>query len=328
MSTSLTLLNIIIVNYKTWQDCIECCESILASDYPHYRILVVDNASPNDSTLQLLDWARKKSEKEGLKFNFVTDHELKCASDSLFNSKLTLIQSSENLGYATGLNKPLRHLLQFERAQANQAVLLLNPDIIVEPNSLQAMVIKLLQNQKSVVGAMMYDYNAQEELVLCGGAKILKPFGIISNIKSPNDAAKIDYIVGGCLLVTLESFSVIGVMPEFYFAYWEETHWCLLARRKGYIFSVADRAKVFDKISGSFGKGYLSEYLYTRNALIFAKLFYPYWLPTILLFQIVRMIKRITQGRKENLRAIAYGTLDFVFGNTKPKPWIPKDDKI
>jgi len=37
---------VIVLNYNGWWDTIECLESVLKSDYPNFKIIVLDNDSP------------------------------------------------------------------------------------------------------------------------------------------------------------------------------------------------------------------------------------------------------------------------------------------
>src|SRR4051812_10827398 len=47
----------VIVNFNGWRDTVECLESVLRSDYDTLRVIVVDNASTDDSVHRLADWA-------------------------------------------------------------------------------------------------------------------------------------------------------------------------------------------------------------------------------------------------------------------------------
>ena len=42
-------VSIIIMNFNRWQDTLECLESVYQIEYPNYDIIVVDNASEDDS---------------------------------------------------------------------------------------------------------------------------------------------------------------------------------------------------------------------------------------------------------------------------------------
>jgi len=53
---------IIILNYNSWKDTIECLESVLRNDYPNYQVIVIDNGSPNNSMEYIKAWAEGRQE--------------------------------------------------------------------------------------------------------------------------------------------------------------------------------------------------------------------------------------------------------------------------
>lgn len=75
---------VVVLNYKKYQETIECVLSLLNQDYP-LEIVIVDNCSENDS----VDILRQKF--------------------SLFTN-ISLIESSENVGYARGNNLGIKYL--------------------------------------------------------------------------------------------------------------------------------------------------------------------------------------------------------------------------
>jgi GT2 family glycosyltransferase len=99
MRQSKPLVYIIILNFNGWQDTLECLVSLEKLSYPNYKIIVVDNASRDDSV---------KVFKQRY-------------------PKLTLIASEKNLGFAGANN------LGMKNAQLHQAkyIWLLNNDTVV-----------------------------------------------------------------------------------------------------------------------------------------------------------------------------------------------------
>ena len=108
------------------------------------------------------------------------------------------------------------------------------------------------------------------------------------------------------------NFNTVGLLPENYFLYWEETDWCYTAKLKGYQLLVCPDAICYDKISTVIGKGFLSDYYYARNGLHFvAKFNKPYlWLALPLMG--ARWLKRIFTGRWDRARGVWIGTIDFL----------------
>ena len=94
-------VSIVIVNYNGRQWLEACLSSVLESIYGNFGVVLVDNAS-SDESLQLV---RER-----------------------FPS-VSVIASSENLGFAEGSNLGIRAAL----ATPAEYVVLLNPDTIVEP---------------------------------------------------------------------------------------------------------------------------------------------------------------------------------------------------
>lgn len=52
------LIYIILLNWNSWVDTIECLESLFRNDYPNYRVVVCDNNSMDDSMLYIKAWAK------------------------------------------------------------------------------------------------------------------------------------------------------------------------------------------------------------------------------------------------------------------------------
>lgn len=69
-----------------------------------------------------------------------------------------------------------------------------------------------------------------------------------------NDILKInqtDYTTGSSLFFSLELSGIIGLMDESYFLYFEETDWCLRARKYGYQIGIIASTALEHKTSQS-----------------------------------------------------------------------------
>ncbi|RKX59396.1 MAG: hypothetical protein DRP29_04690 [Thermodesulfobacteriota bacterium] len=53
---------VIILNYNSWKDTIECLESVLRNDYPNYQVIVIDNGSQDNSMEYIKAWAEGRQE--------------------------------------------------------------------------------------------------------------------------------------------------------------------------------------------------------------------------------------------------------------------------
>ncbi|WP_342452635.1 glycosyltransferase family 2 protein [Thermococcus stetteri] len=53
-------VSIIILNWNGWKDTIECLESLYRITYPNYDVILVDNASKDDSVQKIKEYAEGK----------------------------------------------------------------------------------------------------------------------------------------------------------------------------------------------------------------------------------------------------------------------------
>ncbi|MFP3125328.1 glycosyltransferase [Ectobacillus funiculus] len=119
-------ISFVILHYLTEQDTIECIESILNNvDYKDYSILVVDNGSPNNSG-------------ESLKLRYQ------------YNSKVDIILSDKNLGFAKGNN--VGFLKAKYEYQADFIILMNNDTIIEQQDFLDQVVSKYNSTKYAVMG--------------------------------------------------------------------------------------------------------------------------------------------------------------------------------
>ncbi len=102
---SQSLVSIIILNYNADQLLLDCVESIMKTNYDNFEIIVVDNASADDS---------HKKCKEKFK-------------------KIRLIENEKNLGYCEGNNVGIQDA-------KGDFIVILNPDTTVEPDWLSELV--------------------------------------------------------------------------------------------------------------------------------------------------------------------------------------------
>ncbi|GAH32039.1 unnamed protein product [marine sediment metagenome] len=54
-------VSIIILNWNSWQDTIECLESIKNVNYKNLEVIIIDNASYDTSPEKIIYWLRKKT---------------------------------------------------------------------------------------------------------------------------------------------------------------------------------------------------------------------------------------------------------------------------
>lgn len=298
---------IIILNYKKWQDTLECLESVFQSSYKDFSVIVIDNNSQNNSLEHLIQWADKNASAHPLHYIYLNKEDIADSFSSPSFSRLTFIQNDSNAGFAGGMNIALRFLQGLDAY-----VWLLNPDMVVTKNALAELAgFAIRQPLNSITGAMIKSYWGNRNLLFCGGFKVNFLSATVSMIKRTTAVNRLDYISGGCLFAHTSSLERIGLLPEEYFLYWEETDWCYRAKQMGFGLNVCTTAVCYDKISTVIGKDFMANYYYSRNGLLFISKFCKKNIPVVLFFLGMRFLKRVITGRWGRARGIYRGTMDF-----------------
>jgi len=257
---------IIIVNWNGELDTLECLESLKNNDYPNYEVVIIDNGSKD-------------------KFQ-VSD------------SKIKVIYNKENLGFSGGNNIGIKYALE----NNTDYVLLLNNDTIVSKDFLSKMV-EVAENNNSygIIGPKIYHYEEKDRIWFAGG-KInwlynkgtMVGYNEIDN--GQYDQPKIqktDYITGCCALIKGEVIEKIGLIPEEYFLYYEDTDWSLRAQKQGYECLFVPKASIWHKGSkSSIAESPSYIYYHIRNGLIMAKKYAPWYIKPFVHLDILFRIKK------------------------------------
>jgi len=242
----------IILNYRDTDDTLRCVSSLRESSYRWQSVVVIDNGSDSESATALVD---------GL-------------------PATTLILSADNLGYAGGNNLGIRHALN----RGADYVWILNPDTEVQPETLERMVQTMTRYPEiGIAGARVLNGRNGGQTIWFNGGRIDWSTGArTSHMDSgqrdsevPGDRIHdVDYVTGASMLVRREVFDDVGLLPERYFLYFEETDFNVRAHRRGWRLVVDPRARLLH-YQRSWGNVPGPQYIYyiTRNQLLFASTF-------------------------------------------------------
>lgn len=239
------LVSIIILNWNGLNDTLECLQSISKIKYPNYQVIIVDNASIDNSVVEI-----KKQYPD-----------------------IMIIVNSCNLGFSEGNNVGIRHCLDID----NKYILLLNNDTTVDPDFLCNLISGAEENPSAgIYSGLIYYYNNPESLWYAGAEWQNDGFKHIHDLQYPHDQQPsylTDYICGCMLLTRKDVINDVGLLDPKFFLTYEETDWCYRAKHRGYQCSVIPTAKIWHKISVSFGgnNSPLQNYFFTRNFLLWAK---------------------------------------------------------
>jgi len=156
------------------------------------------------------------------------------------------IAADGNLGFARANNLALPQT-------TGEAVLLLNPDTACTPHSLAHLHRELATRaDAAAVGPTLIDETGEPTITygnfpawryhlleLLGAHDSRWPTVLrgISFVRIPargDPTRAVDYVAGACMMIKRRVIEELGALDERFFMYFEETDWCLRARRAGY----------------------------------------------------------------------------------------------
>jgi GT2 family glycosyltransferase len=313
-------VSIITINWKNYSDTIECVESLMRQDYAEFKIFILDNGS-NDNSVRCIElWGEEKVGRDFISVPAVG------VERPLFDQKVVLLKSPENLGFAGGNNLAC----QFALKTGADYIWFINNDTVHDSGALSAMVEAAQKAYRAGMICSKVCYFNKPDIVESLGVTMKAPFGIFKHIGQGMRDCNIDsapieiqHVYGCSFLVNCESIKEAGFMDERYFILREENDWGKRVQQKGWKLYCAPGSKVWHKVSATIGKRSDTFFYYvTRNTLLFMKDYYPLFLvPTVLsLLPLVVgliLIDTILSERKavyKRLRMAVLGYLHFFKG--------------
>lgn len=240
---------IIVLNWNGCTDTLECLASLQKVEYPSFEVLVVDNGSSDDSV-------------EHIRRDFPL---------------VTVLETGQNLGFVGGNNIGL----EYARGAGAEYALLLNNDTEVAPDFLMKLVLAGESDPMvGIAGPSIYYFDQPDVFWSAGGAidwgrGITGMIGINEEDRGQYGCqpTPVDFVTGCALMIKMSVVAKVGALDPRFFAYYEETEWCVRARRAGYTVLFVPGAKVWHKISPVAREASpVVHYYMTRNRLLFLKL--------------------------------------------------------
>lgn len=224
---SLTPLVVVIVNYRTAGLTIDCLRSLVSEvrSLPGTRVIVTDNASGDGSVEKI----QAAIETEG------------------WGDWASLQPLERNGGFAYGNNAAIRPVV--ESPNPPPYILLLNPDTIVRPGALKALVDFMDSHPDvGIAGSRLEDPDGTPQRSAFRFHSILSELdfglrlGIVTKLLSnwvvappvSDEVGQTDWVAGASMIVRREVFETAGLMDEEYFMYYEEMDFCLQAKKAGW----------------------------------------------------------------------------------------------
>jgi hypothetical protein len=244
---------------------------VLASTYAHKEVVVIDNASTDDSFPYL-------------------QHEY---------PSVKVIRNENNYGFAKGYNQGLRQL-------QSDYYILLNSDVEVDPGWIEP-VIALMESDVSIAACQpkLLQYKNKTLFEYAGAAGgwldyLGYPFarGRIFDVCEEdngqyNEPSPVFWASGAAMFVKASVYRELGGLDEFLFAHQEEIDFCWRAQLSGYKVYCCPQSVVYHVGGGTLPKGNERKvFLNFRNNLIMMaknlpvgeailKIFFRFWLDAI-----------------------------------------------
>ena len=244
---------VILLNYQNPADTLRCLASLRRSRHRGQFPVVVDNASGNGDVAALT---------------------------AALGPVVPVLESSTNIGYAAGNNLGIRHALERDA----DFIWILNPDTEVEPDTLQGLLTTMsLRPDAGFVGSLNLFGQSDPPTIQSAGGLINWDAGVVVeslgrgqplSSRPQRDPYDVDYVAGTSMLVRRRVFEEVGMLPEHYFLYFEETDFQVSAARDGWKSVINPLARVWHyQGSTSHLPAPYYTYYYIRGRILFAHKF-------------------------------------------------------
>jgi GT2 family glycosyltransferase len=192
--------------------------------------------------------------------------------------EIRVLETGGNLGYAGGNNYGLRYAIK----NGADYILLLNNDIIVDTQLLNYFIKAAHRIPDwGMLSAKIYYFSQPNKIWYAGARRIKKTAnfthlgkGCIDNGKDFSALVETDYACGCAIFLRTSVLKKIGLFDERFFLTYEETDLSYRAKALGYKCLLVPEAKVWHKVSVSFGGEHSPLFIYflTRNSLLWAEI--------------------------------------------------------
>lgn len=292
-TSAMPKVTVIILTWNRVDDIVTCLESFSVVDYPNLEVMVVDNASA-DETVEILraryPW-------------------------------ITLIVNDDNLGYVGGNNVGIRRAL----AGDTDYVFVLNSDTKMTRSCLPELV-RVMQGDPRIAIAGAKNLYMQNPTYTWGkygrlnwGPMLCTTHGrFVKDYPEPSPQ-DVDWIIGNGCMMSREALETVGIFDEAFFQVNEDVDWCIRARKAGYRCVYVDTAAIHHRGASSADLGQPIQFSYGyflgRNAIMFAKKHAnPFQFAWLLSMMVLGLVMRMSAfALSSTLRAIL-GQEPFISG--------------
>jgi GT2 family glycosyltransferase len=233
----------VILNTNRRKDTLECLASLERSSYRNHKSFVLDNASRDGSV-------------ESIRAAY---------------PKIQILELAHNLGYAGNNNVGIAAAVK----EGADWVFVLNEDTILAPDCLDHLVEAGESDPRvGIVGPMVF-HHIEQGIIQSAGGRLDSAWNALHIGQNQLDQGQfnrlhqVDWISGCAIMVRRPVIEKVGSLDERFFYYWEETEWCLRARRNGWRIMHVPQAKLWHKgVQRDYRPEPSVTYYATRNRLL------------------------------------------------------------
>lgn len=272
------MITAIIVNYNSGALLLDCVRSVLASTVP-VRVVVSDNGSSDNSIAFLRQ-----------EFGELPN--------------LLIVENRANLGFSRANNVALPHV-------AGEYVLFLNPDCLIQPDTLQKMSVFMQQHlEAGMSGCMIRNMDGSEQVgcrryvptpwrSLIRVTKLNKIFRKHPKLQDfnlrgtplPEAPIEVEAISGAFMFVRNSALNAVGPLDEGYFLHCEDLDWCMRFRQAQYkIYFVPDVEISHVKGGSSVSIPCFVEWHKHKGMVRFYRKFFRHQYPSILMLAVIFLV--------------------------------------
>ena len=223
---------LVVLNWNGKEDTLACLQSIQEMDYPNFSVILVDNASSDDSVAAARGAFADKMDIEFL----VNDH---------------------NLGFAAGTNVGLRRALE-KGADLTWA---LNNDTVLEKDALSTLVSFHLDHPEFAALTPQIRYFERDERIWNCGGRLTRSgsqkyyyAGALSKQIIEKDFIEVTFVTGCALLVPSKVYHEQGLLTEDFFFGEEDYEFSLRFRARGLKMACVVGSVIYHKVSSTVAK--------------------------------------------------------------------------
>lgn len=289
-------VSVVILNYNTKQFLEQFLDSVLATDYDNFEVVMADNGSTDGSC----EFVKEKY------------------------PSVRLIELKENYGFTGGYNRVLKEV-------DSDYYVLLNSDVEVHPNWLKPMMELVESNPKiAAVQPKLLAYHDKEKFEYAGasGGYIDKygfPYcrgrvfdSLEKDLGQYDDNVQVFWASGAALFINAKLYHEIGGLDEDFFAHMEEIDLCWRLQNAGHQVWVCPQSIIYHVGGGTLQKSNPRKTYYNfRNGLILLLKNLParkvFWVIVYrLILDHVAAYRFLFQGKTGDFKAIAAAHRHFI----------------